>query len=1647
MKRLAILLLLTASFAIAQAQVPTDTAGLRSMINSVLVSNGQKSITAKQLNDILTGIVNLMKPYAVDSAYKSGDTMYLIRKGGYTSIKVYVPGGGVSAESDPTVPTALKSLSPTDVARWDGKQDKLNSSSTVSVAANIVTAQNLSPLWNANKIMGRLITDDTPTTGQVLKWNGSSWAPAADDNSGVGGGGSPTIVSDSVAIVAESITQLRAETITPKKRYAQVLSATDGQLILFKYNDTAGSLPNNITTFKPLWNTGLGLWERVIVDNRVHIKSLGVRGDNSTTEVAAIKNAFILASEKGWELDITGTTLNLNNDSLVLTKPLKLFSTNRSTSILRNGKYLIPRAGLIANYITIRDFTSSAIAIQSGPLQQHFPINKRWLLSIEACHFINNYRVAWEMTPGSSTDTTTNAAILIGNFSRNIVDSSKFAAIQLDMPYDGFTVDNNEFKYTGDGAVFNEVLHIGLDGQKNVYKQRGLRAIGNYYKDIVHTQSVSGTFYGVLLSGLGMVYSGNIHDGLGGPVYLRGDDTKADANQFYQYQQYVKYAMIIKDGNPWGSFTGSGNIIRGYYGSGFYFDTQLRTINLPNNDIVLDPKDANVGDACIRIVAGDSTYKQISITGGSLTNNQTASSTAAIWISSTGNIDEVIVDAVKIESKAGGVSAKLINSTGKVVLRNCPSIKFVGAFSLGASVVEVKNNQWNYSTGLVNLYPKKTGYLQDNKVNPDGSATLLTRMFNIESDPNTNSAEYFLKDNISDMTKLTNFLRVEDTIGTIHIDGDRVINGVAGTSSAYISSVAAGVRPTLRIYADNFKNPFNSVFLSSSTSNQKVSIFVKNGKLGRQAPFTFTGASQSYDSLLIENVDMPWEPVVTQGFTYKKFKRYADEDSLNQEVYSGHFKEIDGVLYLQDSVIGGGSGSTDTSSLSNRINNKLDIQALYGTIYKKSTWSNLSDFYSNGATASVSSGKISISGGSGFTQSLDLNGHTMLEKWKIKAQVKIITRSSGFGLGIRGDNYSPVHAIGHFSTNTDANGGKVFLYAGVANSNVATSTSALTIATNDVIEVTVERDVNKFTITARNVTTNSTSVSATYTYTMVSPHLNNTGRFAFMQFGGTNELQSLEITSNELKNANLMTIGDSKTQGYYAESFFDRYSTILSQTFGPVVINAGGYDRTSDVRKRYAEIKALAPKQVLLAIGSNDIRSGVSQATYEAYYEEIVDTLESYGIKVFHLLPFKETTLDQTALKTFIESNYPANRIIDTYTPTLAPGLLDADGVHPNAAGNRVIANAIINSYLLSYADPRQFESVDFNNIVVNKPTTIAGYGITDGITGSGTNFTLPRFNNTRSLTNSSLSENGTTVFSALPKFELTVAGSPDLIWNKSDGVTDEKTWSNYTSGTNLYFRTVNDARNAATTWLQVNRTGTTPNWAYYNTNVMINTPTFISGYSLNSLGKSLFQNTVGNIALEIRPGTDNRIEFLYNNSSNGIQAVNDARTTGQDLSITAKDIFFKSYSSSAYTTNFSMTAAGLFKYSSSKKASYDDRTVPDWGAVKQVVHDSIAANVGLLSGRQLVKVNDSDYTIASGTGDITVILWTMTADRTFTLPSAATNTGRRITIKNSGASAFSILLSTPVYQNASTSFSSIINDRFIVMESDGTNWIAVMYN
>jgi len=388
-------------------------------------------------------------------------------------------------------------------------------------------------------------------------------------------------------------------------------------------------------------------------------------------------------------------------------------------------------------------------------------------------------------------------------------------------------------------------------------------------------------------------------------------------------------------------------------------------------------------------------------------------------------------------------------------------------------------------------------------------------------------------------------------------------------------------------------------------------------------------------------------------------------------------------------------------------------KTFYGSLFNASTFTSISAFTPNGTTPAISEGALVFSGGvSGFGQSLDLNQFTTLPQWSISATYAVgaITGSSqGIGFGIRSYE-SSLNAVGSLNTQTGANQGFLFLYAGTANS--ATSATALSFSAGDSIQITMTRQFDTITFTASDLTTKSAAISVSYQYQFAYPQANilpNRGRFAVFNFGGTQTLTSLSISSAAPIGADLLCVGDSKTVSYYAGSYLNGYCQQLQRQM-LAVNESGGSDTTADVLAVVPEIIALKPKAVLLNIGRNDIGAGVPFSTYSANYASIVSQLQAAGITVYHLLPIYETVVNQAPLTAFIQATYPAANIFDAGLQNYA-GVLSPDGIHPTPLGEGYITNAAL----------AFFSNLGFNSSYFNYSASLTNcYSQTIGVASFG---------------------------------------------------------------------------------------------------------------------------------------------------------------------------------------------------------------------------------------------------------------------------------------------------------------------------------------
>jgi hypothetical protein len=90
-------------------------------------------------------------------------------------------------------PPAIGQILKWNGTEWSPSEDIANSNNNtgsanvytpglgIDITNNEISAAASTPMWNAFQILGRDIMTTAPTVGQVLKWNGGTWAPA-DDN-------------------------------------------------------------------------------------------------------------------------------------------------------------------------------------------------------------------------------------------------------------------------------------------------------------------------------------------------------------------------------------------------------------------------------------------------------------------------------------------------------------------------------------------------------------------------------------------------------------------------------------------------------------------------------------------------------------------------------------------------------------------------------------------------------------------------------------------------------------------------------------------------------------------------------------------------------------------------------------------------------------------------------------------------------------------------------------------------------------------------------------------------------------------------------------------------------------------------------------------------------------------------------------------------------------------------------------------------------------------------------------------------------------------------------------------------------------------------------------------------------------------------
>lgn len=399
--------------------------------------------------------------------------------------------------------------------------------------------------------------------------------------------------------------------------------------------------------------------------------------------------------------------------------------------------------------------------------------------------------------------------------------------------------------------------------------------------------------------------------------------------------------------------------------------------------------------------------------------------------------------------------------------------------------------------------------------------------------------------------------------------------------------------------------------------------------------------------------------------------------------------------------------NAQVSDTANTIRNakKWPAEERIGTIYDKQRWNNLQDF-----TPNPSGGTMSLALSSGFVNytvtSIDWNNFTrllytrptILPNWTIEVVFKMNTTPAagtvGFGLGSKKYISQNADIMCYINTTNSGSSGALNIARGDGGVTYATGTSG-TISVNDVIRLRVTFVDSSITFSSLNLTT-GTSGSITYTNTLISttPPISAISNWAILGHSSVSctwQVQSIKITSETKRNANLVVVGDSKTQGAFANAFANRYGTKLGTDYPSSIVYASGGATAADFLNLREELTYLNGVQYLIHLGSNSIRGGATVVNTIKDLKELYTWLKGGGATVKVTIAPEDSTggasgagVGLTALKNAMVAEFGSD-YIDLWTGMATSNVLNSgynsgDGVHLNQAANDFIRSTVVSS-------------------------------------------------------------------------------------------------------------------------------------------------------------------------------------------------------------------------------------------------------------------------------------------------------------------------------------------------------------------------------
>jgi lysophospholipase L1-like esterase len=171
----------------------------------------------------------------------------------------------------------------------------------------------------------------------------------------------------------------------------------------------------------------------------------------------------------------------------------------------------------------------------------------------------------------------------------------------------------------------------------------------------------------------------------------------------------------------------------------------------------------------------------------------------------------------------------------------------------------------------------------------------------------------------------------------------------------------------------------------------------------------------------------------------------------------------------------------------------------------------------------------------------------------------------------------------------------------------------------------------------------------------------------FQPLGGHSDISDYET---------IVCFGDSLTYGTGAGEGMD-YPSQLSKLIDRPVINAGvpGETTARALRRLERDVISKSPDIVLITLGGNDLKNGVSKNIAFSNLKKIVDTIQSSGVRVIIggiEFPFRDRGFGKGYRE--LADQTGAMLIPNIFEGIMGNRKLMSDPIHPNNTGYQMIA-------------------------------------------------------------------------------------------------------------------------------------------------------------------------------------------------------------------------------------------------------------------------------------------------------------------------------------------------------------------------------------